>query len=69
MRYVSMLGRLGVQPGDTVALSGINCAEHAAIDSAIGLVGATIIPQSLGLPPILTIMALAKRISKKIVQL
>ena len=52
-----------------MALSGINCAENAAIDSAIGLVGATIIPQSLGLPPILTIMALAKRISKKIVQL
>lgn len=30
---------------------------------------ATILPQSLGLPPILTIMALAKRISKKIVQI
>lgn len=30
---------------------------------------ATILPQALGLPPILTIMALAKRISKKIVQL
>lgn len=30
------------------------------------LCGATILPQSLGLPPILTIMALARRISKLI---
>lgn len=29
-------------------------------------IGATILPQSLGLPPILTIMALARRISKLI---
>lgn len=43
-RYVSKLRELGVKAGDTVALSGINCAEHAAIDSAIGLVGATSVP-------------------------
>ena len=30
---------------------------------------ATILPQALGLPPILTIMALAKRISKIVTQL
>ena len=43
-RYVSKLKNLGVSPGDTVALSGANCAEHAAIDNAIGLVGATSVP-------------------------
>nr|MCR5181071.1 SDR family oxidoreductase [Bacteroidaceae bacterium] len=42
--YVGLLQQLGVQPGDTVALSGINCAEHAAIDNAIGLLGAVSVP-------------------------
>ena len=42
--YVSQLNKMGVKPGDTVALSGINCAEHAAIDNAIGLVGAVSVP-------------------------
>ncbi len=42
--YVERLHQLGVKPGDTVALSGINCAEHAAIDNAIGLVGAVSVP-------------------------
>lgn len=42
--YVGKLHKLGVKPGDTVALSGINCAEHAAIDNAIGLVGAVSVP-------------------------
>ena len=31
-------------------------------------IDATILPQSLGLPPILTIMALAKRISRIIIE-
>ncbi len=42
--YVQELNRLGVNPGDRVALSGVNCAEHTAIDNAIGLVGATSVP-------------------------
>lgn len=42
--YVSRLSELGVKSGDTIALSGINCAEHAAIDNAIGLVGAVSVP-------------------------
>lgn len=43
-RFVQKLKELGVKEGDTVALSGINCTEHAAIDSAIGLLGATSVP-------------------------
>lgn len=42
--YVGHLYKIGVKPGCTVALSGINCAEHAAIDNAIGLVGAVSVP-------------------------
>ena len=42
--FVGCLQQHGVKAGDTVALSGINCAEHAAIDQAIGLVGATSVP-------------------------
>ena len=42
--YVDRLQQLGVKAGDTVALSGINCAEHAAIDNAIGLLGAVSVP-------------------------
>lgn len=43
-RYVSRLRQLGVQQGDKVALSGINCVEHTAIDNAIGLVGGVSVP-------------------------
>ena len=42
--YVEQLQTRGVKVGDRVALSGINCAEHAAIDNAIGLVGAVSVP-------------------------
>ncbi len=42
--YCDLLHDLGVKAGDTVALSGINCAEHAAIDNAIGLTGAVSVP-------------------------
>ena len=42
--YVSKLKTIGVKAGDAVALSGINCAEHAAIDNAIGLLGAVSVP-------------------------
>ena len=42
--YVHQLTEWGVKPGDKVALSGINCVEHAAIDQAIGLTGATSVP-------------------------
>ncbi len=42
--YVEQLRLLGVKAGDKVGLSGINCAEHAAIDSAIGLMGAVSVP-------------------------
>lgn len=43
-KYVDKLHDLGVKAGDTVALTGINCVEHAAIDNAIGLVGAVSVP-------------------------
>ena len=43
-RFVALLTKYGVKTGDTVALSGINCTEHTAIDQAIGLVGATSVP-------------------------
>ncbi len=42
--YANLLHENGVKPGDKVALSGINCAEHTAIDNAIGLVGAVSVP-------------------------
>lgn len=42
--FVRMLVEYGIKAGDTVALSGINCAEHTAIDQAIGLLGATSVP-------------------------
>ena len=42
--YVEQLQALGVKVGDRVAISGINCAEHAAIDNAIGLLGAISVP-------------------------
>ena len=43
-RFLRKLTDLGVQPGSKVALSGINCTEHAAIDNAIGLMGAVSVP-------------------------
>ncbi|MCR5820453.1 MAG: AMP-binding protein [Bacteroidaceae bacterium] len=42
--YVRKLQDRGVKAGDSIALSGINCAEHAAIDNAIGLMGAVSVP-------------------------
>ncbi len=42
--YIDKLSELGVKAGDTVAVSGINCAEHAAISNAIGLTGAVSVP-------------------------
>ncbi len=42
--FVNRLTALGVQPGDKVALSGVNCTEHAAINNAIGLKGAVSVP-------------------------
>lgn len=42
--YVDRLKDLGVKAGNTVAISGINCAEHAAINNAIGLAGAVSVP-------------------------
>jgi len=43
-RYVELLRSMGVKAGDRVAVAGINCTDHAAIDNAIGLVGATSVP-------------------------
>ena len=42
--YVSQMTEWGIKQGAKVALSGINCVEHAAIDQAIGLTGATSVP-------------------------
>lgn len=49
--FVTQLFQLGVHAGDRVALSGVNCAEHAAIDNAIGLVGAVSVPIYYTTPP------------------
>lgn len=42
--FVGLLYKCGVKAGNTVAMSGINCTEYAAIDQAIGLVGAISVP-------------------------
>lgn len=42
--YIEKLNDLGVKAGDTVAISGINCSEHVAINNAIGLKGAVSVP-------------------------
>ncbi len=39
-----VLHKLHVQPGDRIAVTGINCTEQAAIDCAIGLAGAVSVP-------------------------
>ena len=49
--YVAQLQQLGVKAGDRVAVAGINCTEHAAIDSAIGLTGAVSVPIYYTTPP------------------
>ncbi len=41
---MEQLQAMRVKAGDKVALAGINCTEHVAIDHAIGLVGATSVP-------------------------
>ena len=42
--HAEQLRLMGVQAGDKVAIAGINCIDHAAIDNAIGLVGAVSVP-------------------------
>lgn len=42
--FLKKLQDLGVKTGDKVALTGVNCAEHAALDNAIGLLGAVSVP-------------------------
>lgn len=49
--YGLLLARLGVKAADRVALTGINCAEHAAIDCAIGLREAVSVPIYYTTPP------------------
>ncbi len=41
---VQVLGKLNAKAGDRIAVTGINCTEQAAIDCAIGLVGAVSVP-------------------------
>lgn len=41
---VHILHRLHVKAGDRIAVTGINCTELAAIDSAIGCIGAVSVP-------------------------
>lgn len=43
-QVVQILNSLGVQKGDRIAVTGINCTEQGAIDCAIGLVGAVSVP-------------------------
>lgn len=42
--FVRMFVEYDIKEGDTVALSGVNCVEHTAIDQAIALLGATSVP-------------------------
>ena len=41
---VRVLHHFHVNPGDRIAVTGINCTEQAAIDCAIGLIGAVSVP-------------------------
>lgn len=41
---VRVLHHLHVEPGDRIAVTGINCTEQVAIDCAIGLIGAVSVP-------------------------
>lgn len=43
-QIVAVLHSLHIAPGDRVAVTGINCTEQAAIDCAIGHVGAVSVP-------------------------
>lgn len=44
MSIVSVLQSLQAKPGDRIAVTGINCTDHAAIDCAIGLLGCVSVP-------------------------
>lgn len=67
-RWASCFSRIGIVRYDRwrtghklkILLVGYNGARNTGAD-------ASLLPQSLGLPPILTIMALAKKISKIII--
>ena len=50
-RYAEQLRSIGVKPGTRIALMGYNSTELAAIDNAIGLVGATSVPIYYTTPP------------------
>ena len=41
---VSAMRRMGIQPGDRIAIVGYNCARYAVIDAAAGLCGAVSVP-------------------------
>lgn len=58
--YIDKLNDLGVKAGDTVAVSGVNCAEHAAISNAIGLIGAVSVPIYYTTPADETVLLLKK---------
>lgn len=55
-------GMLPLSPSEAETL------HHTCLPDNLYVADASLLPQSLGLPPILTIMALAKRISKLIIQ-
>lgn len=57
-------------PGGMIPLttSEAETLHHSCLPANLYVADASILPQALGLPPILTIMALAKRISKQIIQ-
>ena len=42
---------MGINPGDRVALTGLNCTKYLAVDIAIGLVGAVSVPLYYTSPP------------------
>lgn len=42
--FLKKLQDLDIKTGDKIALTGVNCAEHAALDNAIGLLGAVSVP-------------------------
>lgn len=57
-------------PGGMFPLSAAEATtlHHTSLPNNLYVADASLLPQSLGLPPMLTIMALAKRISKLIIQ-
>jgi len=58
----------GAHPGGTAAIGDVVNADLETKIKGLFVCDASVFPESAGLPPILTIIALAKRLSKKIIK-